>query len=238
MGYTHANQPVSCIIIEIPGNIAIIGVLKVALPEERVPILVLQVNFVGAIEFDKKRAWFFAAMFESRILFMTIEGEMGVLVSWGDDANFVVTVGGFHPTFNPPPLPFPEPKRIAISILNTSVAKIRVEGYFAITSNTAQFGANAELYFGVSAFGIDGHITFDALFRFSPFYFIISISASLSVKVFGIGLFSVRMRGSLEGQHLIMLKEQVQSRFYSLILTLISVIPGAKKPIPLYRRSK
>lgn len=187
------------VIIEIPGNIAILGVLKITLPDEEKKLLVLQVNFIGAIEPDKKQAWFFASMFDSRVLSITIEGEMGVLVCWGDNANFVVSVGGFHPAFNPPPLPFPEPKRIAISILNTSFAKIRVEGYFAVTSNTAQFGARAELYFGLSAFNIDGHIAFDALFQFSPFHFIVSISASLSVKVFGVGLFSVRMRGSLEG---------------------------------------
>jgi Family of unknown function (DUF6603) len=187
------------IIIEIPGNIAILGVLKVTLPDEDKKLLNLQVNFIGAIEPDKKQAWFFASLFESRVLSFTIEGEMGVLVNWGDNANFVVSVGGFHPAFNPPPLPFPEPRRIAISILNTEFAKIQVEGYFAITSNTVQFGAHAELYFGLSAFKIDGQITFDALFQFSPFYFVISISASLSVKVFGVGLFSVRIQGSLEG---------------------------------------
>ncbi len=187
------------VIIEIPGNIAIVGVLKVALPDEDAALIILQVNFIGAIEFDKSRAWFFASLFESRVLFITLEGEMGILIAWGDDANFVVSVGGFHPAFNPPPLPFPGPRRIALDILRTSFASIRIEGYFAVTSNTVQFGAAVELYFGVSAFNIDGHLTFDALFQFSPFYFIITISASLSVKVFGIGLFSVRMRGALEG---------------------------------------
>ena len=187
------------IMIEIPGNIAILGVLRVCLPDEAVPLLVLQVNFIGAIDFDKKEAWFFAGMFESRVLTMTIEGEMGVLVAWGDDPNFVISVGGFHPAFKAPPLPFPEPRRIAISILNTDFARIRVEGYFAVTSNTVQFGARAELYFGLDAFRIEGHLAFDALFRFSPFSFIITISASLSVKVFGVGLFSVRFKGELEG---------------------------------------
>ncbi|MFW5941901.1 MAG: DUF6603 domain-containing protein, partial [Chloroflexota bacterium] len=187
------------IIIEIPGNIAILGVLKVVLPDEEAALIVIQVNFIGAIEFDKKRLWFFAAIFDSRILFITLEGEMGLLVGWGDDASFVVSVGGFHPAFNPPPLPFGAIARIAISILNTDFARIRIEGYFAVTSNSVQFGAAVELYFGLDAFNIDGHLAFDALFRFSPFYFIITISASLSVKVFGVGLFSVRMRGSLEG---------------------------------------
>ncbi len=188
------------VIIEIPpGNIVILGVLKVVLPHEDAALLVLQVNFIGALEFDKKRIWFFASLFESRVLFLTIEGEMGLLVAWGADANFVVSVGGFHPAFNPPPLPFPSPRRVALSLLNEPFARVRVEGYFAVTSNTAQFGARVEVFFGVSAFNIEGHLGFDALFQFSPFYFIIAISASLGVKVFGVGVFSVRMRGQLEG---------------------------------------
>jgi hypothetical protein len=193
------------IIIEINTNtssidsVAILGVLKVALPDKDAALIVIQASFIGAIEFDKKRLWFFASLFESRVLFITLEGAMGLLVGWGSDANFVVSVGGFHPAFNPPPLPFGGIARIAISILNTDFARIRVEGYFAVTSNSVQFGAAVEIFFGVSAFNIDGHLAFDALFRFSPFYFIISISASLSVKVFGIGLFSVGFRGSLEG---------------------------------------
>ena len=57
----------------------------------------------------------------------------------------MVSVGGFHPQFTPPPLPFPNPKRVSLNILNHSNARIQVMGYFAITSNTAQFGARAEL---------------------------------------------------------------------------------------------
>lgn len=187
------------IIIEIPGNIALIGVLRVALPTADAPLLNLQVNFAGAIEFDKKRLYFFAALFESRIVFLTIEGEMGLLVAFGDDANFVLSVGGFHPQFSPPPLPFPSVRRISVSLINTSFARIRADGYFAITSNTVQFGAHAELFIGLSIVNVQGHLGFDALFQFSPFHFVITISASFSLNVFGIGLFSVRIRGTLEG---------------------------------------
>ncbi|MGJ5081828.1 DUF6603 domain-containing protein [Bradyrhizobium sp. HKCCYLS3013] len=187
------------IIIEIPGNIAIIGKLTVAIPDERLPLIIIQVAFMGAIEFDKKRGWFFAILYESRVIFMPLDGGMGVLASFGGDATFIVSVGGFHPAYNPPPLPFPPIPRIAINILNTPVARIRVDAYFAVTSNTVQFGAHAELYFGISIASIEGHLAFDALFQFSPFYFIITISASLSVKLFGAGLFSIRFRGSLEG---------------------------------------
>jgi hypothetical protein len=188
------------IIIEVPpGNIAILGVLKCILPDEDAALLVLQVKFIGALEVDKSRLWFFASLFGSRVLFITIGGEMGLLIAWGDQPEFVLSVGGFHPKFNPPPMPFPNPERVSLSILNESFARIRVSGYFAVTSNTAQFGAAVELFFGVSDFAIEGHLGFDALFQFSPFYFIISFSASMSVKVFGAGLFSVRIRGELEG---------------------------------------
>ena len=74
----------------------------------------------GALEFDKQRLYFFASLFDSHILFITIEGEMGLLFAWGDDANFVVTVGGFHPQFNPPPLPFPTRRSGSRSTSSTS----------------------------------------------------------------------------------------------------------------------
>ncbi|WP_456866177.1 DUF6603 domain-containing protein [Galbibacter sp. BG1] len=187
------------IIIEIPGNIAILGVLKIALPTEEAALLVLQANFIGAIEFDKERLWFFASLYDSRVLFITLEGEMGILVNWGSESNFLSSVGGFHPAFNPPRLPFPSPVRISMNLLNKSNAKIRVMGYFAVTSNTAQFGARAELYFGFSALKAEGHIAFDALFQFSPFHMVIQYSSSLSVKVFGAGVFSLRVKMTLEG---------------------------------------
>lgn len=188
------------VIIQIPpGNVAILGVLRVILPDERAAILKLQVAFVGAIEVDKQRAWFFATLYDSRVLFMTLEGGMGVLVGWGANASFVISVGGFHPQFEPPPLPFPIPDRLAINILNTPLARIRVMAYFAVTSNTVQLGARAELFFGFDGVSLEGFLAFDALFQFSPFYFIIEISAAVSLKVFGAGLFSVRLRGALEG---------------------------------------
>jgi hypothetical protein len=187
------------VIIEIPGNIAILGVLKVALPTEDEAVLLLQVNFAGAIEFDKRRLYFFAALFQSRVLTITIEGEMGLLVAFGDQPDFVLSVGGFHPAFKAPPLPFPSPKRISLNLLNTDVARIGVQGYFAVTSNTAQFGAKAELFFGFSSLSVQGHLGFDALFQFSPFRFVVAISAGVSVKVFGIGLFSVSLDVTLTG---------------------------------------
>jgi hypothetical protein len=188
------------IIIEIPGNVAILGVLRAGLGDTGgEPILQLQVNFIGAIEFDKKRGWFFAALFESRLLFIALEGEIGLLIAVGDDANFVLSVGGFHPSFQPPPLPFPSPRRIALNIIDTQYARIRADTYFAITPNTAQFGCSAELFFGFDSFSVEGHFAFDVLIRFSPFYLIAQLRADVSLKVGGVGLFTIDLDFTLEG---------------------------------------
>jgi hypothetical protein len=188
------------VIIEIPpGDIAILGILRLALPADEIAILVMQVNFAGAFEVDKQRLYFFASLFDSHVLFITIDGGMGVLFSYGDDANFVVSIGGFHPSFNPPPLPFPTPQRIQFNIINESFARIQCDGYFAVTTNTVQFGTHSSYFFGFSALSVEGASGFDALIQFSPFHFSVEISTSFSVHVFGLGLFGIGIDLLLEG---------------------------------------
>ena len=188
------------VIIEIPpGDAAILGILRTALPADELPILVLQVNFAGVLEFDKQRFYFFASLFDSHVLFITISGSMGVLFAYGDNANFVLSVGGFHPQFNPPPLPFPAPQRISLDLINESFARIHADGYFAVTTNTVQFGTHSDYFFGFSACNISGSSGFDALIQFSPFHFIAEISTQFSVKVFGVGVYGVGIDVSLSG---------------------------------------
>lgn len=187
------------LVIEIPGNIAILGVLGVALPDEQAALIVLKVAFVGTLDFDRKMLTFDASLFDSRVLFITLEGDMALRLSWGDNPAFLLSVGGFHPAFTPPPLDLPTLRRISASILNEDWARVRIEAYFAVTSNTVQFGARLELFFGFDALNVSGHLGLDALFQFSPFYFIVEISGSLAVKVFGFDLLSVRLLLSLSG---------------------------------------
>jgi hypothetical protein len=188
------------VIIEIPpGDAAILGILRAALPADDVAILVLQVNFAGVLEFDKQRFYFYATLFDSHVLFITLSGSMGVLFAYGNDANFVLSVGGFHPQFNPPPLPFPAPQRISIDLINESFARIHADGYFAVTTNTVQFGTHSDFFFGFSGCSISGSSGFDALIQFSPFHFIAEISTQFSVKVFGVGVYGVGIDVSLSG---------------------------------------
>jgi hypothetical protein len=188
------------IIIEIPpGNIAVLGVLQVVLPDEQAALIRLQVNFVGTLDFDQQLLAFDAGLFDSHILFLTLEGDMAVRLKWGDGAAFLLSIGGFHPSFVPPPLALPALRRITVSILDLDWARIRIDNYFAVTSNTVQFGAHAQLFFGVDGCNVSGQVGYDVLFQFSPFYFNALITGSLDIEIIGIDCMSIRLRFSLEG---------------------------------------
>ena len=57
------------LLIEIPEpRIAILGVLKAILPEENAPVLKLQVNFLGVLDFENKYISFDASLYDSKLL--------------------------------------------------------------------------------------------------------------------------------------------------------------------------
>ena len=91
------------LILEIPRPaFAIAGVLRITLPAPEAALIKIQVNFLGIVDFEKKQLSFDASLYESYVLFMTLTGDMAVRVYWGDDANFLLSVGGFHPSYPPP----------------------------------------------------------------------------------------------------------------------------------------
>jgi hypothetical protein len=188
------------VIVEIPpGNVAILGVLRVSLPHEDVALIRLQVNFVGTLELDRQLLAFDASLFDSHVVFVPLAGDMAVRVKWGDNAAFLVSVGGFHPAFQPPPLDLPALRRVSVNLLDYGWARIRVEGYFAVTSNTVQFGAHVHVFFGVDGCEVSGHLGLDVLFQFSPFHFTALITGSVNLEVLGVDAFSVKLRLTLEG---------------------------------------
>jgi hypothetical protein len=182
-----------------PTRIAILGVVKIVLPTEEAAVLRLQVNFVGIIDFEKGMLSFDASLYNSRILTFTLEGDMALRLGWGETKAFVLSIGGFHPAFKPPTdLHLPSLKRLTLTILADN-PKLVLTCYFAVTSNTIQFGARLDLMFSVSEFKIVGYLYFDVLFQFSPFMFIAAIGAGLAVKMGSTTLFSITLDFQLSG---------------------------------------
>ena len=103
-----------------------------------------------------------------------------------------------HPAFNPPPN-FPKLERIALNLSTGDNPRLRCEAYFAVTPNTLQFGARAELYASAAGFSIQGEIGYDVLIQRAPFHFIADYYAQLQLKRNSTNLFKVRVEGALAG---------------------------------------
>ncbi|MGI9068599.1 MAG: DUF6603 domain-containing protein [Pyrinomonadaceae bacterium] len=169
-------------------KIIIVGVLKAVLPEESIAILRLQVNFIGVVDFERGYIFFRADLYDSRLLIYSITGSMALLVSWGETQTFALSVGGFHPDFRDiptiPALPngFRNMARIGISLLSDDNPRLKVESYFAVTSNTVQFGAKVELYAAAAGFNVYGFLGYDVLFQFEPFRFIAKLYGGIALR--------------------------------------------------------
>jgi hypothetical protein len=188
------------ILLEIPvPRIAILGVLGAFLPAEELALLRIQVNFLGVIDFENKYISFDASLFDSRLLIYTLTGDMAFRLSWGDNPMFVLSVGGFHPAYHDAPQDLQHMTRLGISLLSGDNPRISVLSYFAVTSNTVQFGARAELYAEAAGFNVYGFIGYDVLFQFDPFKFIASFEAGLALREGTDTIMGIHLAGQLSG---------------------------------------
>jgi len=177
----------------------IMGQIKSILPTEKQDLVRFHLDAVGIIDFDQKNASVDATLYDSRLAkTFSISGEMAMRSNWGDSPNFTLAIGGFHPAFNPP-TGFPKVKRVAINLSSGDNPRLRCEAYFALTSNTVQFGARAELTASGAGFTIQGEIGFDVLIQRSPFHFIADFHAQVQLKRGNTNLFKVKVEGSLDG---------------------------------------
>ena len=132
---------------------------------------------------------------------MTIDGEMGAARRVGRRREFRASASAASiRASRPPPLPFPTPAAHRARILDTTGRADPRRGLLRGHDEHRAVRRRAPSCSSASARSASRATSrFDALFQFSPFYFVVDFSASLSVKVFGVGLFSVRVRGELEG---------------------------------------
>ena len=189
------------LIIEVPNPVRIFipGIVKAVVPHDELDLLRLQVNFVGGVDFEQQKLFFDASIYDSRLLSFPLSGDMAFRLSWGSDPNFLLTVGGFHPAYQPPPAALPELRRLTVQLLSGSNPRLTLETYFAVTSNTVQLGARIELYAGAGSFNVYGFLAFDALFQFDPFRFVAEVRAMLALRSGSSSIASISLSLTLEG---------------------------------------
>lgn len=184
-----------------PVRILLLGQVKAALPKPDKPIVVINLDVIGVVDFAAAELTFQASLYDSKLLTFEICGDSAMLIGWGNNPRFALAIGGFHPRFTPPSPAsvFAGLKRMSINIGNAGAVQISCGGYMAITSNTLQFGAKAELFIDADSITVEGYIGFDALFIFSPFAFEVEIYAGVHLKYEGYSLFGLDLHFWLSG---------------------------------------
>lgn len=187
------------VVLELPTfEIAIVGAFHLNLPDEEAPLVTINLAVLGVLDIPDERLAITASLYDSRIVMWTVSGDMAMRLRWGDDSTFMLSVGGFHPRYDPPK-GFPELDRVKASLgAPSGNPSLEYKGYLATTPNTFQVGAGVYLKAEAGPARVKGELSFDALFQFDPFKFVIDFLAKLSVEIKGKGL-SIRVDGTLSG---------------------------------------
>jgi hypothetical protein len=148
-----------------------------------------------------------ASLYDSRLLgFIELSGDVGLYVSVIEDPYFLLSVGGYHPGFRPPahvPAALEGLRRMRADIDVGEGVSAAITAYFAVTSNSVQFGGGFELEASAAFAGVTysarGWFDFDVLFQFNPFVVIADVSAGVGVYAGSKELLGVELSAHLEG---------------------------------------
>ena len=184
-----------------PAEVLIIASFSMSVCEDFDKLLCINVDLFGRI--NVMRGIFIdACIHDSYIVGIELYGDIALRILWGgSQKGFLISAGGFHPEYTPAAgYELPSKMRRLGLKLDYGIMKMSLETYFAVTSNSIQFGADARLLIGwENKFDISGKLVFNVLFQWSPFYFSTDISVGVAVHVFGAKLCAINLAFALSG---------------------------------------
>ena len=147
-----------------PTRIIVLGKAVIGIIVGDFDLIVIRVGVLAELNFTEKKLMIDASIYNSNLVFFTLEGDMALRLYWGEEKAFLLTVGGFHPDYKPSEnMKVNNVRRMRIALLNDN-PRLTIEAYFAVTSNTVQFGSAIDFYFGIKGFAVKGGFGFDCLF--------------------------------------------------------------------------
>ena len=170
-------------------DIVVLGTVTSILPEADDAVLELHMDTLGVIDLSEGTVWITSALYDSSLLeTLHLSGESAMYARFTADPFFLLSVGGYHPAFQPPgglPGPIYDLDRMRASIEISDDVVFALETYVAITSNTFQFGSHAYLEASSKFLGVTytarGDVSFDVLLVFSPFSFTVDLEVSVAI---------------------------------------------------------
>lgn len=196
------------VVVSLPdGVIAVMGSVPALLPVPDAPLLTLNMDSLGVVDVSAGTFSLSASLYDSRLL-ATIDlgGDMAMYLRTSDQPYFLLSVGGYHPSFHPPstvPPSMHDLRRMSASIAIADVVTVTIQAYFAVTSNSLQFGASVNLEASVeiwpTTYTARGWFEFDVLLIFSPFKIVADLSAGVGIYAGNKELMGVDLAAHLEG---------------------------------------
>jgi hypothetical protein len=180
-----------------PVMIVIVGSARMTLSV----LLRIQMDLAGSIDFARGRIAVDVSLVEARVLgAFSASGDAAFRATTSDAGATVFSAGGFFPGFDPKPVEIGPLRRLSLGVdLPVPVIEIRVEGYFAVTSNTIQLGGRLDAAINAAVIAAHGALGLDALVQFSPFHFTARMFGEFSVEFIGQTFCGIRVDAMVDG---------------------------------------
>ena len=177
-----------------------LGRISALLPSRDNDLVRLNLEAMGVIDFDDGTAAIDAVLVDSRLAHkFPITGSRGAARRLWRRARASSSRSAASTRASRRRPTVPQLERVTIALSSGNNPRLICEAYFAITSNTVQFGARAALYASAAGFSVEGDVGFDVLVQLMPLHFIADFQARLQLKRGSHNLFMVKLKGSLEG---------------------------------------
>jgi hypothetical protein len=196
------------IVIALPDLIiAVLGSVEILLPTPDEAVLSLRMDVIGAIDVPASEFIVAASLHDSNLLgTFELSGDMGFYLRLSGQPVFLLSVGGYHPQFDPPgalPSWLLDLRRTTAAVPLGENVEIVLTSYVAVTSNTLQFGGRFRLEASVevllTTYTAEGWFGINVLLVFKPFKIVAGASAGVSISAGDKELFGVSLLAHLEG---------------------------------------
>ena len=188
------------VFIQTPDLVIIIaGGVHLNIADAAEDLISLNANYMAVFDVHKGIS-FDASLYDTKFVGIDFHGDIALRIYWGGDTKgFILSAGGFHPQYTPEPgFKVPQMQRIGYKF-DVGPLYVSNDVYFAVTSNTVQFGSDSRLKVGWDKYGLHGYMYFNVLFQFNPFAFMFDAGVGVAVKLFGATILSADLYLEVSG---------------------------------------
>ena len=196
------------VIVALPDLIVtLLGSVEVLLPTPDEALLSLRMDVLGAVDVPASTVTVSASLHNSNLLgVFELSGDMGFHARLSGTPLFVLSVGGYHPQFDPPgamPSWLLELRRTRAAVPLGIAVEVVLTSYVAVTSNSVQFGGRFKLVASVevllTTYTAEGWFGINILLVLKPFKIVAGATAGVAIYAGERELMGVQLRARLEG---------------------------------------